>query len=79
MVTEALIERSRLPGLITDECGDQESPVVLCSSLRKTAYISRCLHWFPHEMSSEERAQKFHSVDAVSTQILPRSSRLLIG
>ena len=29
----------------------------------KTAEISRCQHWFPREVTFEERAQKFHSDD----------------
>ena len=30
----------------------------------KTAVIWRRYHWFPHQMTSEERAQKFHTDDA---------------
>ena len=30
----------------------------------KTAGISRRLHWFPHEMTSKKRVQKFHTDDA---------------
>ena len=36
---------------------------------RKSADISRRHHWFPREMTSEEREQKFHTDDAS----LPRS------
>ena len=36
-------------------------------SLRLTAYMATLpCHWFPRQMTSEKRAQKFHSV---STQI----------
>ena len=36
----------------------------------KTADISRRHHWIPREMTSEKRAQKFHS-DDVSLRIYP--------
>ena len=29
----------------------------------ETGDISQRYHWFPHEMTSEERAQKFHTDD----------------
>ena len=32
-------------------------------SLRKTADIWRRYHWFPRQMTSEKRAQKFHTDD----------------
>ena len=34
-----------------------------CSSLKKTADISGCHHWFPCEMTSEKWVQKFHTDD----------------
>ena len=40
------------------------------SSLRKSRHFAR-YHWFPHDMTSEKRAQKFHT-DDVS---LPRSGK----
>ena len=38
--------------------------MVLQVSLKKTADSWRCHHWFPGEMTSENRAQKFHTDDA---------------
>ena len=38
---------------------------------KKTDDISRCHHWFPREMTSDKRAQKFHTNDAS----LPRSGK----
>ena len=39
-------------------------PKILLSLQEKTADISRRHHWFPREMTSEKRAQKFHTDDA---------------
>ena len=39
-------------------------PKMLLPSPEKTADISRRHHWFPREMTSEKRAQKFHTDDA---------------
>ena len=44
-------------------------PNVVLSWLEKTAAIWQSLHWFSRQMTSEERAQKFHTDDAS----LPRS------
>ena len=30
----------------------------------KTTYFSRSYHWFPRELTAEERMQKFHTDDA---------------
>ena len=35
----------------------------------KTADISPRYHWFPREMTSEKRAQKFHTDDAHSPDL----------
>ena len=48
---------------------ERESELILSYELKKTADILRRHHWFPHEMTSEKRAQKFHT-DGAS---LPRS------
>ena len=41
----------------------------------KTADIWQRYHWFPRQMTSEKRAQKFHTDDAS----VPKSRLLLIG
>ena len=40
-----------------------KSTLMLTWKRLETGDISQRYHWFPHEMTSEERAQKFHTYD----------------
>ena len=44
-------------------------------NLRKKPDISKSHHWFPREISFEERAQKFHADLRVSLLVIRRAER----
>ena len=47
----------------TWECGRDENTLKIYSLRKQPTFLWR-YHWFPHQKTSEKRAQKFHTDDA---------------